>query len=72
MYQAFYSLSDHQQQMKSYVFDIVRASLCTMTLDESFESKEEISSSVKGHLQEVMSAYGYAILSALVTGTLKY
>ena len=58
MYQAYYSLSDPQQQMKSYVFDIVRASLCTMTLDESFESKEEISSAVKGHLQEVMGEYG--------------
>ena len=51
-------MSDHKQQMRSYVFDIVRASLTTMTLDQAFEAKEEISSSVKTHLAEVMSEYG--------------
>ena len=38
-----------------------------MTLDHSFESKEEISHQLKTHLQEVMSLYGYTILNALVT-----
>ena len=38
-----------------------------MTLDQSFESKEEISHSLKTHLQEVMSSYGFSILQALVT-----
>ncbi len=58
MYASFYSLSDASQQMRSYVYDIVRASLTTMTLDQAFEAKEEISSSVKTHLQEVMAIYG--------------
>lgn len=38
-----------------------------MTLDHSFESKEEISSALKAHLQEIMSEYGYTIINALVT-----
>jgi regulator of protease activity HflC (stomatin/prohibitin superfamily) len=38
-----------------------------MTLDHSFESKEEISSALKTHLQEIMSEYGYTIINALVT-----
>lgn len=53
--------------MKAYVYDSIRASLCHMTLDHSFESKEEISLSLKTHLQEIMNHYGYTILNALVT-----
>ena len=51
----------------AYVYDVVRSSLCGMTLDHAFESKEEISHSLKTHLQEVMSNYGFMILQALVT-----
>jgi regulator of protease activity HflC (stomatin/prohibitin superfamily) len=67
VYSAFYAVDDLGQQMRAYVRDTVRAALCTMTLDESFEAKEEISNSLKHHLQEVMNSYGYLILNALVT-----
>lgn len=53
--------------MKAYIYDVIRTSICSMTLDHSFESKEEISLSLKTHLQEVMSLYGFTILNALVT-----
>lgn len=52
--------------MKAYIFDVIRAALCSMTLDHSFASKEEISLSLKTHLSEVMTDYGYMILNALV------
>ena len=67
IYSAFYVLSDLHPQMKAYVFDVVRAALCTMTLDHAFESKDEISNKLKHHLQEVMTTYGYSILNALIT-----
>ncbi len=67
MYQAFYVLSDVQAQMRAYVFDSIRASLCQMDLDHAFESKDEISMSLKTHLHEIMSSYGISILNALVT-----
>ena len=67
IYSAFYVLSDLHPQMQAYVFDVVRAALCTMTLDHAFESKDEISSQLKHHLQEVMTTYGYTILNALIT-----
>ena len=54
-------------QNQQYVFDTIRASLCHMTLDHAFESKEEISSQLKTHLQEIMSNYGFTIINALVT-----
>eukprot|EP01042_Synura_sphagnicola_P033120 gene33120-42555_t len=53
--------------MKSYVYDVIRAALPGLTLDQAFESKDDIASSVKTHLEEVMSTYGYTILQALVT-----
>jgi regulator of protease activity HflC (stomatin/prohibitin superfamily) len=53
--------------MRAYVYDTIRASLCQMTLDQSFESKEEISSALKAHLSETMNNYGVVILNALVT-----
>jgi len=56
--------------MTAYVYDVIRATLPTMTLDQSFEAKEEISLSLKTHLQEVMSSYGFIILQALVTDLL--
>lgn len=67
VYSAFYALSDVHQQMRSYIFDTVRASICHLTLDETFEAKDEISLAVKTHLLEVMTTYGYTILNALVT-----
>jgi regulator of protease activity HflC (stomatin/prohibitin superfamily) len=67
VYQAFYVLSDMQAQMRAYVYDSIRASLCQMNLDDAFESKEEISMNLKNHLQEIMSNYGLSILNALVT-----
>lgn len=67
MYSAYYVLSDPHSQMKAYVYDSIRASLCHMTLDHAFESKEEISMSLKTHLQEIMNHYGYIIINALVT-----
>ena len=67
VYSAHYVLSDLQAQMRAYIFDTIRALLCHMTLDSAFETKEEISSHLKTHLQEVMSNYGFTIINALVT-----
>lgn len=67
VYAAFYILSDRNAQMRAYVYDSIRASLCDLTLDNAFEAKEDISLSLKTHLQEIMSNYGITILNALVT-----
>jgi regulator of protease activity HflC (stomatin/prohibitin superfamily) len=67
VYSAYYVLTDPHSQMKAYVYDSIRASLCHMTLDQSFEAKEDISHSLKTHLQEIMNHYGFSILQALVT-----
>jgi len=67
VYQAFYSLTNPQQQITSHVYDVMRSQLPTLELDAVFEAKEELAIAVKSALQEIMSEYGYQILQALIT-----
>jgi len=66
-YDAFYRLTNPDQQIKAYVFDVVRASVPKIPLDEVFETKEEIAQAVQEELEKVMAGYGYHILQALIT-----
>lgn len=67
VYQAFYSLTNTQQQITAHVYDVMRSQLPTLELDAVFEAKEELALAVKNALQEQMSEYGYQILQALIT-----
>lgn len=64
---AFYKLSDTEGQITSFVFDVVRARVPGINLDDVFEKKDEIADAVKGELAEVMQDFGYGILKSLVT-----
>lgn len=67
VYKAFYSLDDTRAQITSFVFDVVRARVPLIILDEVFEKKDEIADAVKSELATVMDDFGYSILKALVT-----
>ena len=67
VFDAFYKLDFPQDQITSYVFDVVRAVVPKMKLDDVFEKKNEIANAVKGELNEAMINYGYDIIKALVT-----
>uniref|UniRef100_A0A7S2BRL8 Band 7 domain-containing protein n=1 Tax=Florenciella parvula TaxID=236787 RepID=A0A7S2BRL8_9STRA len=67
IYDAFYRLSNPTQQIRAYVFDIVRSVLPAMPLDEAFEAKEHVALEVKKALSAVMDEYGFVIVQALVT-----
>ena len=67
VYDAFYKLDFPQDQITSYVFDVVRAVVPKMKLDDVFEKKDEIANAVKGELNDAMANYGYDIIKALVT-----
>jgi len=67
VYDAFYKLTNPHEQIKSYVFDVVRASVPKITLDEVFETKEEIAHAVKEELEKDMEEYGYDIIQTLIT-----
>ena len=64
---AYYSLANPEEQIRSYVFDTVRSSLSTLTLDSAFESKDDIAYSVEQRLSESMARYGFRIVNTLVT-----
>jgi regulator of protease activity HflC (stomatin/prohibitin superfamily) len=66
-YEAYYILEDVEAQMQAYIFDVIRAHIPLMKLDEAFASKEEVSVAIRQHLGEIMAEYGYQILTALVT-----
>ncbi len=67
VYDAFYKLDFPQDQITSYVFDVVRAVVPKMRLDDVFEKKNEIANAVKEELNDAMIKYGYDIIKALVT-----
>ncbi|XP_024376157.1 hypersensitive-induced response protein 1 [Physcomitrium patens] len=63
---AFYKLTNPREQIKSYVFDVVRASVPKMLLDDVFEQKNEIANNVKEELEKAMRTYGYEIVQTLI------
>lgn len=67
VYDAFYKLDNPYTQITSYVFDVVRAEVPKLKLDDVFEKKDDIAIAVKGELQEAMNDYGYDIVKTLVT-----
>jgi regulator of protease activity HflC (stomatin/prohibitin superfamily) len=67
VYEAHYKLSDPDSQITAYVFDVVRARVPRVKLDELFEKKDEIADAVKSELSHVMEEFGYSIVKALVT-----
>ena len=67
VYDAFYKLDYPQDQITSYVFDVVRAEVPKMKLDDVFVKKDDIAIAVKTELNEAMMEYGYDIIKTLVT-----
>ncbi|MBC8756912.1 SPFH domain-containing protein [Kordia sp. YSTF-M3] len=64
---AFYKLDYPHDQITSYVFDVVRAEVPKMILDDVFLRKDDIAIAVKGELNDAMMEYGYDIIKTLVT-----
>ena len=67
VYDAFYKLDYPHDQITSYVFDVVRAEVPKMKLDDVFVKKDDIAIAVKTELNEAMLNYGYDIIKTLVT-----
>ncbi|KMZ65729.1 Hypersensitive induced response protein 4 [Zostera marina] len=63
---AFYELQNPKEQIQAYVFDVVRAHVPRMTIDELFEQKADVANTVLEELEKVMGAYGYNIEQILM------
>ena len=67
VYEAFYKLEYPHDQITAYVFDVVRAEVPKLILDDVFIRKDDIAVAVKRELNEAMTTYGYDIINTLVT-----
>src|SRR5690554_7616040 len=66
VYEAFYKLEYPHDQITSYVFDVVRAEVPKLKLDDVFERKDDIAIAVKRELNDAMMTYGYDIINTLI------
>tara|TARA_B100002019_G_scaffold284635_1_gene292562 strand:+ start:296 stop:1228 length:933 start_codon:yes stop_codon:yes gene_type:complete len=67
VYDAFYKLDNPGDQITSFIFDVVRAEVPKLILDDVFLKKDDIAVAVKSELQDAMTEYGYQIIKTLVT-----
>ena len=67
VFQAYYTLQDHQAQIRSFVFDLVRAQVPLLILDDVFSKKDDIANAIKSNLCDTMTGFGYEIVEALIT-----
>lgn len=67
LHDAFYRLTDSRSQITAYIFDVVRATVPRIGLDDLFVTKDQIAIDVKEELCKSMNEFGYSILQALVT-----
>lgn len=67
IYKSYYELENVENQINSYLFDVVRAEVPKMKLDEVFEKKDEIAKAIKEELSEAIVGFGYEIIKTLVT-----
>jgi regulator of protease activity HflC (stomatin/prohibitin superfamily) len=63
---AFYQMESPVEQMSSYIENIIRVTAPTMTLDELYESQNEISQNVMTNVAPKMEQYGLSIENTLV------
>lgn len=67
VYRAFYMLDNAERQIRSFVFDVVRARVPSIIVDDVFSKKDDIANAVKAELAQMMGEFGYGIVKALVT-----
>ncbi|CAN1272182.1 Hypersensitive-induced response protein-like protein 1 [Linum perenne] len=51
---AFYKLSNTRSQIQAYVFDVIRASVPKLNLDDAFEQKNDIAKAVEDELEKTL------------------
>ena len=55
---AHYKLTDPGSQIRAYVEDVIRGTIPTKTLDDTFSSKDQLALAVTSQLSAKMGEYG--------------
>jgi regulator of protease activity HflC (stomatin/prohibitin superfamily) len=67
VFDAFYRLSNPNEQIQSYVEQVILGHVPGMTLDDVFATQSGIAAAVKKELDADMAGFGYEIVNVLVT-----
>lgn len=67
VYRSYYMLSNPEEQMRAYIADALRSAIPNYMLDEVFDNKDLIASDVNATVAARMVAYGYDLVSTLIT-----
>lgn len=67
VYRSYYMLANPIDQMRAYLIDALRSAVPGYTLDGVFEMKDDIASDVNATVAGQMRAYGYDLVSTLIT-----
>ena len=67
IYKAYYTLTNARSQIEAYVYDVVRATVPKINLDDVFTTKEEIAVAISESLKGHMSSFGYQIIATPIT-----
>jgi regulator of protease activity HflC (stomatin/prohibitin superfamily) len=67
VYDIYYKLTNFSKQVSSYIFDVVRAEVPKLKLDDVFAKKDDIANAIAKELSENMAQYGTEIIKALIT-----
>jgi regulator of protease activity HflC (stomatin/prohibitin superfamily) len=65
--EAHYELDDPYGQISAFIFDVVRAEVPKLDLDDVFVRKDDIAIAVRKEISENMEKYGYRIVQTLIT-----
>ena len=65
--EACYELDDPYGQISAFIFDVVRAEVPKLDLDDVFVRKDDIAIAVRKEISENMEQYGYRIVQTLIT-----
>lgn len=65
--EAFYELDDPARQISSFIFDVIRAEVPKLELDDVFARKDDIAIAVNQSLSNSMDDYGFEIIKTLIT-----
>lgn len=64
---AHFSMTKPREQLRSYVENVIRSVVPSMTLDKLFESQNDICHAVAAQVKPLMRQFGYTIENTLVT-----
>jgi len=66
IYEAYYRLTEPKKQIEAYVFDVVRAEVPKIDLDDIFLTKDDIAKAIKDELTQTMQDFGFKIIQTLI------